>query len=66
MNNAHMSRVTTRKTSRGNPRVKFPGIVRVASEQGVTRQHLFEVLRGQRISPNLKRAYEQHRRATGS
>lgn len=72
-----MSRVTATKTRDGNTRVKFPGLVRavrarrvkypliglVASEQGVTRQHLYEVLEGNRISPRLKAAYELKRRA---
>ena len=52
-----MSRVTSRKTSRRDPRVKYPGIVQVAADMGVTRQHLFEVLEGNRISPSLKAAY---------
>jgi DNA-binding phage protein len=69
-----MSRVTSRETRQGRPHVKLRGIVRaarkrlikyphigiVAREQGVTRQHLYEVLEGNRCSPRLKAAYEQH------
>lgn len=61
MNNSLMQRVTSTKTSREKTRVKFPGIVRVARERGVTRQHLYLVLCGHRSSPSLKQAYEQRR-----
>jgi hypothetical protein len=55
-----MLRVTKQKTSRGKSRVKYPGITRVAAENGVTRIHLYLVLEGHRCSPRLKRAYRDH------
>jgi DNA-binding phage protein len=57
-----MLRVTKPQTSRGKSRVKYPGITRVARENGVTRTHLYLVLEGDRISPRLKRAYAQARK----
>jgi len=55
-----MLRVTKPESSRGDSRVKFPGITRVARENNVRREHLWMVLTGKRISPRLVRAYRKH------
>lgn len=61
-----MLRVTKPKTSRGESRVKFPGITRVARENNVRREHLWMVLTGKRTSPRLVRAYRQHAEESAS
>lgn len=59
-----MLHVTTKaETSRKSSRVKYPGIVAVAREQSVRREHLYMVLEGQRQSPRLVRAYRNFRKA---
>jgi len=40
-------------------RVRFPGICAAARELGVTREHLYRVLSGQRVSHSLLRRYHQ-------
>jgi len=37
---------------------RFPGIVAAARALGVTRHHLYFVLRGERKSPGLRRRYD--------
>ena len=44
---------TTTQTSR----VKYPGIVADAAALGTTRQHLWEVLQGNRVSKRLMHRY---------
>lgn len=45
--------------------VKFPGIVTDAERLGVSRQHLFEVLRGARKSRRLLKRYAALKQAEG-
>lgn len=55
-----MVTVTSQKSNqkrKGKLRSRWPGIVRDAELLGVTRQHLFYVLKGERKSPPLLRRY---------
>lgn len=42
-------------------RIRFPGIGSVAKTMGVSREHLYRVLAGERISPDLIDAYNLYR-----
>jgi DNA-binding phage protein len=59
---AAIKHLNARLRAERNPRgdVKFSGICRVARKMRVSRIHLYEVLKGNRVSPRLKSAYEQH------
>lgn len=53
----------------GNPRqrcVQIPGICGAAVALGVSRQHLYEVLKGRRHSPRLARRYRELQRERGA
>jgi hypothetical protein len=52
-----MSRVTSTTKPRKTDRVKYPGIVADAAALGTTRQHLWEVLQGNRVSKRLLDRY---------
>ena len=52
----------SRKAIRGrNRRTRFPWICRAAAELGVTRNHLYFVLVGERKSPRCKAGYARIR-----
>jgi len=51
-----MSRATANK-AQGQRKVKYPNIGMEAELLGVTRQHLWEVLQGNRTSRSLRRRY---------
>lgn len=56
-----MLRVTSPKsTPKPGRRVRFPGIVAASRAAGVTREHAYRVLTGQRRSQTLERVLRQH------
>jgi hypothetical protein len=52
----------TRKKSEPKRRTKYPGICRAAFTLGVSREHLWRVLEGDRESRSLMRRYREFQR----
>jgi hypothetical protein len=57
-----MLRVTARKTKPNSGRVEYVGIVADAAKLGVSRPHLWQVLKGKRRSHSLLRRYHALKR----
>jgi hypothetical protein len=52
--------VVKRMTENKHKRVRYPGIVAAARELGVSRIHLYYVLRGERKSPRIEAWLSKH------
>lgn len=50
----------TQSEAKAKCRRRFTGITQVASETGIHRTHLYRVLKGERTSPRLIRAYRAY------
>ena len=57
-----MSRVTDINMKKEKSKIRFFGIGAAARELGVTRQHLWAVLVGQRTSKRLMAQYNKHKK----
>jgi len=56
----HVEMVVNRMAENKHKRVRYPGIVAAARELGVSRIHLYYVLRGERKSPRIEAWLSKH------